>query len=91
MPCRVRVGELGVVPLSVESAAYFTVAEALTNVAKHSGAQHVEVAVDRAGPLLRVQVSDDGKGGARDGAGTGGGHRGGRGGQAPAAGLGSWC
>lgn len=71
VPCRVRVGELAVVPLSVESAAYFTVAEALTNVGKHSGAQHVEVVVERVGPLLRVQVRDDGKGGARDGAGTG--------------------
>ncbi|MGW2222642.1 sensor histidine kinase, partial [Nonomuraea sp. NPDC001684] len=56
---------------SVESAAYFTVAEALTNVGKHSGARHAEVVVERVGPVLRVQVRDDGKGGARDDAGTG--------------------
>jgi len=58
---------------AVEAVAYFTVAEALTNVAKHSRATHVRVVVDGApGPAgtLNVVISDDGIGGANaDGAG----------------------
>ena len=58
---------------AVEAVAYFTVAEALTNVAKHSRATHARVVVDGApGPAgtLNVVISDDGIGGANaDGAG----------------------
>lgn len=53
------------VGLQAESAAYFVVAEALTNVAKHSGATHCRVAVARAAEALTVDVVDDGVGGAR--------------------------
>ncbi|MEW2381052.1 sensor histidine kinase [Micromonospora sp. NPDC047707] len=49
---------------AVESTAYFVVAEALTNVAKHSRATECRVTVERDGPLLRVAVADDGDGGA---------------------------
>ncbi|WP_229400412.1 sensor histidine kinase [Micromonospora okii] len=49
---------------TVESTAYFVVAEALTNVAKHSGATTCEVAVTRTDDRLVVEVSDDGHGGA---------------------------
>jgi signal transduction histidine kinase len=49
---------------AVERAAYFVVAEALANVAKHSRASHAEVHVRREGPLLVVEVRDDGRGGA---------------------------
>ncbi len=55
---------------TVESIAYFVVAEALTNAAKHAGARHASVVVRRLGPLLRVAVRDDGRGGA-DPAGSG--------------------
>ncbi|WP_026415071.1 sensor histidine kinase [Actinomadura oligospora] len=58
-------------PAAVEAAAYFVVAEALTNVAKHAGAAGAEVSVHRDGPLLRVRVSDDGKGGADEMRGSG--------------------
>jgi signal transduction histidine kinase len=51
-------------PAAVERAAYFVVAEALTNVAKHSGAGRCEVRVRRDGSRLIVEVSDDGAGGA---------------------------
>ncbi len=51
-------------PASVEAAAYFVVAEALTNVAKHAGATRAEVTVRRTGDRLTVQVQDDGAGGA---------------------------
>ena len=49
---------------AVERAAYFVVAEALANVAKHSRASRAEVHVRREGPLLVVEVRDDGRGGA---------------------------
>jgi signal transduction histidine kinase len=49
---------------AVESAAYFVVAESLTNVAKHSRAEICRVAVTRDGGELRVEISDDGEGGA---------------------------
>jgi signal transduction histidine kinase len=49
---------------SVEAIAYFVVAEALTNVAKHAFATRAEVKVSRHGDVLRVTISDDGIGGA---------------------------
>ena len=49
---------------SVEAVAYFIVAEALTNVAKHSSASRAEVTVTRDGDQLRVVIADDGHGGA---------------------------
>ena len=48
----------------VETTAYFVVSEALTNVAKHSGAHHALVSVDLAGDSVRIRVTDDGRGGA---------------------------
>ncbi len=52
-------------PTPVESAAYFIVAESLTNIAKHSDAKHARVNVNRDDSTLRVEITDDGKGGAR--------------------------
>ena len=49
---------------ALESTAYFVVAEALTNVAKHSHANEVQVSVRRSGSGLLVSVVDDGVGGA---------------------------
>ena len=54
----------------VETAAYFVVAESLTNVAKHANATRVDVRLERFGKLLRVEVIDDGQGQA-DPAGAG--------------------
>ena len=51
-------------PTPVESAAYFIVAESLTNIAKHSDAKHARVNVNRDDRTLRVEITDDGKGGA---------------------------
>ena len=50
---------------AIETIAYFCAAELLTNVAKHSGAQHATLEVVHAPGLLRVRVMDDGSGGAR--------------------------
>jgi signal transduction histidine kinase len=58
-------------PEAVESAAYFTVAEALTNVAKYARAGHAHVRVARHNGHVLVEVSDDGVGGADPRAGTG--------------------
>jgi signal transduction histidine kinase len=49
----------------VEATAYFVVAEALTNVVKHAGAERAEVSVRVEGATLRVAVRDDGAGGVR--------------------------
>ncbi|MEU2720373.1 sensor histidine kinase [Streptomyces smyrnaeus] len=55
---------------ALEIAAYFAASEALTNVAKHSGAAHATVTV-RGGRTLTVEVRDDGRGGADPERGTG--------------------
>lgn len=56
---------------AVEGAAYFLVAEALTNVAEHAEATHATVTISRDGEHLVVQVFDDGRGGADFAGGTG--------------------
>lgn len=57
---------------TVEAIAYFSVSEALTNVAKHSQASHARVDADLTAPnTLHVVISDDGRGGARIGGGSG--------------------
>jgi signal transduction histidine kinase len=55
---------VGRLPAPVEATAYFVVAEALTNVAKHARAGRAEVTAGVEGGTLRVQVRDDGVGGA---------------------------
>ncbi|HKG66691.1 MAG TPA: GAF domain-containing protein [Solirubrobacteraceae bacterium] len=54
-------------PPEIESSAYFIVAEALTNVVKHSQATNAEVTASLSGGMLTVEVSDDGVGGADPG------------------------
>jgi signal transduction histidine kinase len=57
-------------PAPVEATAYFVVAESLTNVAKHSGAEHAAVVARVEDGTLQLRVRDDGVGGARpDGSG----------------------
>jgi len=58
-------------PPHVETAVYFVVAEALTNVAKHSGAQQAKVSVTTADDTVTVVVEDDGIGGAHESKGLG--------------------
>jgi signal transduction histidine kinase len=61
---------VGRLPPAVEATAYFVVAEALTNVAKHARAGHAEVTAVIDDGTVRVQVRDDGVGGAQpDGSG----------------------
>jgi signal transduction histidine kinase len=63
-------------PAPVEAAAYFAVSEALANAAKHSGARRVQITIGHEttapyGGVLRVTVTDDGRGGADPARGTG--------------------
>lgn len=55
----------------VESAAYFAVSEVLTNAVKHSGADRLWVDLHHADGMLRITVTDNGRGGAVIGAGSG--------------------
>ncbi|MER7717187.1 sensor domain-containing protein [Streptomyces flaveolus] len=73
MPLRVEtdVDLPGRAEAPVESAAYFAVSELLTNAVKHSGAHRIWVDVHHADGRLRISVTDDGKGGAVAGAGSG--------------------
>jgi signal transduction histidine kinase len=61
----------GRLPAPVEVAAYFAVAEAIANAAKHAGARSVHIRAAHAAGVLRVEVSDDGTGGADPARGTG--------------------
>jgi signal transduction histidine kinase len=58
-------------PAPVESAAYFAVAEALTNIVKHSHATTASVEITDGGSAVIVTILDDGQGGADPAAGTG--------------------
>jgi len=64
VPVTVRADVAPRPPATIEAIAYFVVAEALTNVAKHARASRAEVAVKRSGDALTVTVTDDGGGGA---------------------------
>ncbi|CAM5406170.1 sensor histidine kinase [Streptomyces fumanus] len=55
----------------VESAAYFAVSEVLTNAVKHSGADRIWVDLHHTDGFLRIAVTDNGRGGAVIGAGSG--------------------
>jgi PAS domain S-box-containing protein len=58
-------------PEPVEAAAYYVVAESLTNAAKHSHASEVRVRIARENGLARIEVADDGIGGAATDGGSG--------------------
>ncbi|MEU4739150.1 sensor domain-containing protein [Actinosynnema sp. NPDC023658] len=71
VPCEVVVDVPGRCAASVEATAYFVVAEALSNVAKHSGAASAVVEVGRERDRLLLRISDDGRGGADERGGSG--------------------
>jgi signal transduction histidine kinase len=58
-------------PEPIEAAAYFVVAEALTNVAKYASASHASVRVSRVNGSAFVEIDDDGCGGADPARGSG--------------------
>lgn len=58
-------------PERIESTAYFIIAEALTNISRHSNATQASVNVRQFGAILRIEIVDNGSGGADDSLGTG--------------------
>jgi signal transduction histidine kinase len=58
-------------PAAVESATYFVVTEALTNVARHSGADRATVSIARSANQLVIEIHDNGRGGADASKGSG--------------------
>ena len=71
VPCRIDAAASDRCAASVEATAYFVVAEALTNIARHSQAHQATVTVHRRGQRLCVEVTDDGRGGADERGGSG--------------------
>ncbi|MDN3020699.1 sensor histidine kinase [Streptomyces sp. S.PB5] len=71
LPSEVTVELDGRADAPVESAAYFAISEVLTNAVKHSGADRLWVDLHHAEGMLRITVTDDGRGGAVIGAGSG--------------------
>jgi signal transduction histidine kinase len=71
LPVRVQVRADGRLPGSCEITAYYVATEAFTNAAKHAGASAVDILVEQADPMLKVQVRDDGAGGADESRGSG--------------------
>jgi signal transduction histidine kinase len=71
VPCTVAIDLPDRLPAAIESAAYFTVAEALANVAKHSGASRCEISGRIEAGMLVIKVLDDGAGGLDERRGTG--------------------
>ena len=71
VPVRLDVAVERRLPRSVEVAAYYVVAEALTNTAKYAHASEIRVRVATEGPNLHLSIGDDGVGGADVGKGSG--------------------
>ncbi len=71
LPVEVDVDLDGRLPALVESTAYFTIAEALTNAQRHAGASQASVHVTRGPAAIVLEVRDNGAGGADPGRGSG--------------------
>ncbi|HEV2128744.1 MAG TPA: ATP-binding protein, partial [Thermomicrobiales bacterium] len=71
IPVEVDVDLANRLPGEVEGTAYFFVVEALANIAKHSHATEAHVNISRNGEWLRIEISDNGLGGADPSRGTG--------------------
>jgi signal transduction histidine kinase len=71
VPTTVAFEPSGRLPERVEFAAYFVASEALTNIAKYSGATAATMRVWADGPLATIQIADDGVGGADEARGSG--------------------
>jgi signal transduction histidine kinase len=71
IPCRIDADVPDRCAASVEATAYFVVAEALTNVARHSQAEHAAVRLRRHDDQLWLKITDDGRGGADEHGGSG--------------------
>jgi signal transduction histidine kinase len=71
VPVELHVNGCGELPLSVQTTAYFVIAEALTNASRHAHPDLVEVRVAAGARCVRVEVRDDGSGGVDPAQGSG--------------------
>jgi signal transduction histidine kinase len=71
LPVIVEADDIGRLDPSLEAAAYFVVSEALTNIAKHAQATEAKIRLSRTAKDLRIEVADDGVGGADESLGSG--------------------
>jgi signal transduction histidine kinase len=71
LPTELDIDLPGRLSAPVESACYFAVAEALANAVKHSGARRVHIRLQHKQHILRIEVADNGVGGADPASGTG--------------------
>ncbi len=71
LPIELRCSISERLPAAIESSVYFLVAESLTNIAKYAEASTAWISLERANGDLRVEVGDDGRGGADPAAGRG--------------------
>jgi signal transduction histidine kinase len=71
IPIELEVAVDGRLPPTVETTAYYTVAEALTNVVRYADAKSARISIKARGDLLEVEIVDDGVGGADPSRGTG--------------------
>ena len=71
VPVTLQCATIGRMDASIESAAYFVVSEALTNVMRHADASRVNVTAQRRNSILELEIRDDGSGGASIDAGSG--------------------
>ncbi|HWO62525.1 MAG TPA: sensor domain-containing protein [Umezawaea sp.] len=71
IPCTLDEHPIPRLPAAVEAAAYFVVAEGLTNAVKHSGADRIAVSLRTEGDALVVEITDNGRGGADQAHGSG--------------------
>lgn len=71
LPVRLDVTDPGTLPVAVETAAYYAVTESVTNAVRHSGADVISVRLLREDDLLKVEITDNGRGGADETAGSG--------------------
>ncbi|TWE17205.1 sensor histidine kinase [Kitasatospora atroaurantiaca] len=71
VPVRLEVDLPARIAPTIEAVAYFTVSEALANVAKHARASRVDLSVRQQAEQLRIVITDDGVGGADPARGTG--------------------
>ncbi len=55
----------------METAAYYVVTEAVSNASRHADAEAISVVLSRGPGLLRLEIRDDGRGGADENSGSG--------------------
>ena len=64
-------GQRRPLPADIDQSAFRIIQEAVTNVVRHAGTGHCQVIIDQQDDQVAIEVTDDGRGGAAEGAGYG--------------------